>query len=191
MPAEYPFRLRESFLSPAEITFYQTLSVVLRDQLVDELLTIAPKVSLLELISVRRPNENVQHFSRLARKSVDFLLVHRPNLHPRLAIELEYPKQAHYRTDRFMDELFKAIRLPFLRVAVKDKYDGIVLAEQIGRTLAASPQQAQRIDEHYSPVCPRCGITMVLRFYRSGPSVGERYYGCLNFPECKEIVAVY
>ena len=84
MPPEYPFRLRESFLSPAETTFYHAIREVLRDQLVGELLTIAPKVSLLDMVSVTRPNENVQHFNRLVRKSVDFLLIHRPTLDPSL-----------------------------------------------------------------------------------------------------------
>ena len=190
MPPEYPFRLRESFLSPAEIGFYQALREVLRDQLVGELLAIAPKVALLDMVSVKRPNENVQQFNRLVRKSVDFLLIHRPTLHPALAIELEYPKQARHRTDHFMDHLFKAVKLPFLRVVVLEKYDGNVLATQIRGALPAARQQAQRSEEHYSPVCSRCGISMVLRFYRSGPKVGKRYYGCMNFPECRQIVPV-
>ena len=190
MPPEYPFRLRESFLSPAETTFYHAIREVLRDQLVGELLTIAPKVSLLDMVSVTRPNENVQHFNRLVRKSVDFLLIHRPTLDPSLAIELEYPKQARHRTDHFLDHVFNAVKLPFLRVVVLEKYDGNLLAAQIRHVLPASRQQAERVEEQYSPVCPRCGISMVLRFYRSGPNVGNRYYGCLNYPDCRQIVPV-
>ena len=68
MPPDYPFRLRESFLSPAETTFYHALRGVLRDQLVAELLAVAPKVSWLDMVSVPRPNENVRHFNRLVRK---------------------------------------------------------------------------------------------------------------------------
>lgn len=190
MPTEYPFRLRQDVLAPAESLFYQALRQVLRDQLVGELLMVWPKVSLLDVITVARPNENVHHFSRLLRKSVDFLLVHRPTLRPAMAIELEYPKQAHHRTDRYVDELFKTAGLPFLRIMVQEKYNGNALAMQIRRVLPQSPQPPQNSDEQFSPICPHCGITMVLRFYRSGPNVGKRYYGCLNFPECREIIPV-
>jgi hypothetical protein len=184
VPPEYPFRLRESFLSPAETTFYHALREVLRDQLVAELLTIAPKVSLLDMVSVTRPNENVQHFNRLVRKSVDFLLIHRPTLHPSLAIEPEYPKQARHRTDHFMDHCSRLLT-SFWVWCWKNT------TTAVGQKGASpSPGQAQRIEGQYSPVCPRCGISMVLRFYRSGPNLGKRYYGCLNYPECTQIVPV-
>jgi hypothetical protein len=190
MPETLPFRLRESFLSPAEVDFYHVLRSVVHDQLVAELLTIAPKVSVLDMVSVIRPNENVHQFSRLLRQSVDFLLIHRPTLNPRLAIELEYPKQTRHRTDRFLDELFGAVELPFLRVTVEKTYSGDVLARMIQRALPPSGPSPQRLIDHYSPICPDCGITMVLRFYRAGTRAGKRYYGCLNFPKCRQIVAV-
>lgn len=190
MPQNFPYRLRESFLSPAEVNFYQALRGILRDQLVVELLTIAPKVSLLEVVSVVRPNENVHHFNRLMRQSVDFLLVHRPTLHPTVAIELDYPKQIRHRTDHFLDELFRAVSLPFLRVTAQDKYDDNALAAQIREVIPAAGQRRQRSEENYSPMCPDCGITMVLRFHRSGAQVGKRYYGCLNYPECRQVIAV-
>ena len=190
MTTQLPFRLRESFLSRPETDFYEALRGVLRDQLVGELLAIAPKVSLLDLVSVVRPNENVQYFNRLMRQSIDFLLMHRPSLQPVLAIELEYPKQASHRTSQFLDEVFRAVKFPFLRVQVQQNYGGDDLAAQIRRVLPASGLRPQRTVEHYSPVCPDCGITMVLRFYRSGSRAGERYYGCLNFPRCQQVVAV-
>ena len=190
MSLEYPFRLRRDFLSPAEANFYQALRGALLEQLVTEVLTIWPKVSLLDIVTVTRPNENVQHFSRLLRKSVDFLLVHRLSLQPRLAIELEYPKQAHHRTERFMDDLFKSVGLPFLRVSVQETYDHSALATQIRQVLTRSPQPASDRDEQFSPLCPHCGITMVLRFHRSGPNAGKWYYGCLNYPECVETIPV-
>jgi hypothetical protein len=190
MPTDFPYRLRESFLSPAEICLYQALRGILRDQLVGELLTIAPKVSLLEMVAVVRPNENVHRINRLMRQSIDFLLIHRPTLRPALAIELEYPKQARHRTDSFLDDLFSAVNLPFLRVTVQERYDGNTLAAQIRQLLPASHKEHERSSEQYSPVCPDCGITMVLRFYRSGPQVGKRYYGCLNFPECRQTIPV-
>lgn len=186
-----PYRLREHFLSPAEQTFYLALSDILRDQLVVELLSICPKVALADLITVSRPNENIHQLSKLHRKTIDFLLIHRQTLAPALAIELDYPKQAHHRQDTFLEEVFTSANLPFLRVTVQDSYDANTLANQvraaIERGLPAKPLRSQ---EDFSPICPRCGITMVLRFHKSGREVGKKYYGCLNYPECTETVPI-
>lgn len=38
------------------------------------------------------------------------------------------------------------------------------------------------------PTCPKCGATMVLRTASKGPQAGQRFYGCRNYPKCREIV---
>lgn len=35
------------------------------------------------------------------------------------------------------------------------------------------------------PTCPRCGKTMVLRRARSGKNVGQEFWGCPGFPQCR------
>ena len=35
------------------------------------------------------------------------------------------------------------------------------------------------------PLCPDCGVPMVLRTASRGPHQGERFYGCPNFPRCR------
>jgi len=185
------YRLREHFLSAPEAAFYNVLSDVLRDQLVGELLIVCPKIALSDLVTVSRPNENIHQLNRLHRKTVDFLLVHRATLAPALAIELDYPKQTHHRTDTFLEDVFASAHLPFVRITVKETYDQNRIAVFIKNALASQNYaEKSRTEQDFSPVCPRCGITMVLRFQKMGNVVTQKYYGCLNFPECTETIPV-
>lgn len=40
------------------------------------------------------------------------------------------------------------------------------------------------------PLCPKCGVPMVLREATRGERKGERFYGCPNFPKCYQRVPV-
>jgi restriction system protein len=33
--------------------------------------------------------------------------------------------------------------------------------------------------------CPKCGAAMVLRTAKHGPSVGQQFWGCSQFPRCR------
>lgn len=37
------------------------------------------------------------------------------------------------------------------------------------------------------PSCPRCHVPMVLRTARQGANAGQQFYGCPNFPNCREL----
>jgi hypothetical protein len=185
--AALPYRLRQEYLSPAEMAFYRVLIEMVKDHLY-----VCPKVALQDLFFVTRPNENVHHFNKLSRKNIDFLLLRRDTLKPALAVELDYPKQADHRpVDTFLENLFGAANLPLVHVTVQQSYDVKDLAIRF-RNAMAKAREENPLTSHtdYSPICPRCGITMVLRFDKDGPANGQKYYGCLNFPECQETVPV-
>ena len=38
-----------------------------------------------------------------------------------------------------------------------------------------------------SPLCPTCGVPMVLRTARRGVRQGQQFYGCTNFPQCRQM----
>ena len=40
---------------------------------------------------------------------------------------------------------------------------------------------------HEMPKCPKCGAPMVLRTAKKGSSIGNQFYGCSKFPQCKGI----
>jgi hypothetical protein len=185
-PINFPYRLRPEFLSAPEAAFYHVLCNIIHDDFF-----ISPKVALSDLFFVARPNENVQYSNKLLRKNVDFLLLDRATLTPALAIELDHPKQVdHGLAGSFLDGVFAAAGLPLLHVAVQQTYDVIGLTLNIKAVLTRASGANLTAHSDYSPICPRCGITMVLRFDKDGPHRGQKYYGCLNFPECQEVLAL-
>ena len=38
--------------------------------------------------------------------------------------------------------------------------------------------------------CPKCGAPMVLRTARKGRNAGGKFYGCSNYPRCKETLPI-
>ncbi len=40
-------------------------------------------------------------------------------------------------------------------------------------------------EQNAVPLCPNCGIPMVLRTARHGERLGQQFYGCANFPRCR------
>ena len=183
--SEFPFRVRKEFLSQDEAAFFRVLT-----ELVKGVFFICPKVALSDMFTVMRPNQNLQYSMKLQRKNIDYLLLHHQTLKPVLAIELDHPKQADFRpSDNFMDSLFAEAGLPLIHIIAQQPYNIEVILEEILDALE-NTTRTNHLKVDYSPTCPRCGITMVLRFDKDGPIAGQKYYGCLNFPACKETLAV-
>ena len=40
------------------------------------------------------------------------------------------------------------------------------------------------------PLCPLCGVRMVIRTARRGEHTGQRFYGCANFPRCRRTLPI-
>lgn len=189
-PAPLPYRLRDDFLSAAERSFYGVLISVVQDRYV-----VCPKVNLADIVFVVRPNENVAARNRIDRKHVDFVLFEASTMRPMLAIELD--DASHRRSDRqerdtFVDEVFRAAGLPLVRVPAKAAYTTADIAERLELGQAppesAAPLPTARAAD--APICPKCGIPLVLRTAGSGPNRGRQFYGCVNYPRCRETAAV-
>jgi predicted RNA-binding Zn-ribbon protein involved in translation (DUF1610 family) len=123
---------------------------------------VFPKVALKDIIFVSRPNENIAYYNKIDRKHVDFLLCDSANLKPVLAIELD--DASHQRQDRV-------------------ERDALVDNAQPGEIEASSLTDT-------APFCPKCGERMVLRTAQRGAKAGEKFYGCPNYPRCREIIPV-
>ncbi|MEW5721260.1 MAG: topoisomerase DNA-binding C4 zinc finger domain-containing protein [Chloroflexota bacterium] len=39
-------------------------------------------------------------------------------------------------------------------------------------------------------MCPKCGVPMVVRTASRGEHQGKPFYGCPNFPRCREVAAI-
>ncbi len=192
---EYPYLLRDYFLSSAEHNFY----LVLRSAVSDWAL-ICPKVALGDLFYVKSsdPSQYRTSTNKIDRKHVDFLLCDPKTVRPLLGIELD--DKSHQRSDRqardeFVQRVFSAANLPLVRIPVRQSYTVSELGELLrqyvdfSKVLSPDPEEKETISsEPFRPFCPQCGSRMVLRTAKSGVNPGERFWGCPNFPRCRGIV---
>jgi hypothetical protein len=189
-----PYRLRDDFLSPAEFSFYKVLSSLVGTQL-----TIQSKVRLADVFFVARPNENVSYFNRIAQKHLDFLVCDSVTMKPLFGIELD--DASHKRNDRqerdeFVESVCKVAGLPLLRFPVQREYNSREIAAQIAPfvsekvSVSVPPQPEVNKQVSSVPVCPKCGIPMVLRTVAQGEHKGKQFYGCQNYPRCREMKPV-
>jgi hypothetical protein len=182
------YRARDDFLSPGEISFFHVLcSVVGPDHFV------FAKVRLSDILFVARPDENLAQYNQINQKHIDFLVCRLDGMRPVVAVELD--DSSHQREDRqardeFVDRAFEAADLRLVRVRAQRQYNTRGLAADLG--LADPPARAlpQTLDPPTPPLCPKCGVPMVQRIAANGTRRGEGFWGCVNFPRCREIRAL-
>jgi hypothetical protein len=196
-----PYRLRDDFLSPAELSFYHVLSSVISVRGI-----ISVKVRLADIFFVARPNENKGAYNAINQKHVDFLVCDPLTMKPLFAVELD--DASHNRSDRkerddFVDKAFQAASLPLWHIAAQREYNPRDIAAQIAPSIAvkvettsapiasAGTSSASAIPVNNAapaaPVCPKCGVPMVIRTVAQGEHKGKKFYGCVNYPGCREM----
>lgn len=186
-----PYRLRDDFLSPAEMQFHGALSAAVGDRA-----RVCPKVGLGDLFFVVVPSESQAYRNKIDRKHVDFLLCDPVSMRPLLGIELD--DRSHQRADRqardmFVNEVFRVANLPLWHVPVQASYDVAGLAAIVGPFLrppspqaVPAPTQPPAVFAGGVPACPKCGVPMVVRTVARGDRQGSQFYGCPNYPRCRE-----
>lgn len=190
-PKALPYRLRDDFLSPAEFSFYKVFSF-----LVGTRLTIQSKVRLADIFFVARPNENFAYFNKIAQKHLDFLVCDSATMKPLFGIELDdssHKRNNRRERDEFVKSVCKAAGLPLLRFPVQRQYNPREIAAQIAPyvnakvDVPAAPQIEESQPVSSEPICPKCGVPMVLRTVTKGKYKGNQFYGCQNFPRCRVV----
>ncbi len=193
-----PYRLVEKFASLAELSFYHVLSQVVGGQM-----AVFSKVSLGDLFYPKTGDrgQNAAYRNKINRKHVDFLLCDPRTLHPLAGIELDdvsHQREDRVARDRFVDRVFAAAGLPLVRFPVQAEYSLHAIAMRlrdaglpVGKTAVESVSPAPATEEVVPPLCPKCGIPMILRTVtRDGPHKGKQFYGCANYPQCREMAPV-
>ncbi|HWL10527.1 MAG TPA: DUF2726 domain-containing protein [Planctomicrobium sp.] len=187
---ELPYRLRDDFLSAAELSFFRVLASVIQNKAV-----ICPKVRLADLFFVARPRENASYRNKIDRKHVDFLLCHPVTLQPLLGIELDdssHARSARQERDQFVDYVFKVAGLPLFRVPARSTYSPNELLGLIAPHLsdcAASLPNQEIGETDQVPICTKCNLPMVRRVSSKGQRIGQSFWGCPNYPKCRVIVS--
>ncbi len=188
-----PYRLRDDFLSPAEFSFYKVLSSRLGARFV-----VQSKVRLADIFFVSRPNENVSYFNKIAQRHLDFLVCDATTMKPLLGIELDdtsHQRDSRRERDKFVERVFQAAQLPLLRFPVQREYNPREIDEQIAPLLkdkvvssgVSQTASALTPSNNAVPLCPKCGIPMVVRTVKQGEHQGKQFYGCPNYPRCREV----
>ncbi|MBL8155570.1 MAG: DUF2726 domain-containing protein [Anaerolineae bacterium] len=200
---EYPYHLRDHFLSPAELNFYMVLRGVINGRAV-----LCMKVGLADIFYVRKGND-ASHWriytNKIDRKHVDFLLCDLKTMQPLAGIELD--DSSHQRPDReardeFVDGVFAAAHLPLIHIPVRRAYVPAEIEAQLAPYIGAQPdpvrpspikplagpQPTAPVKKAEPPRCPKCGSGMILRTVKNGTNAGNQFWGCSTYPTCRGIV---
>jgi hypothetical protein len=186
-PEQLPYRQRDDFLSAAELSFYRVLVMAL-----DGSHLVCPKVNLADIFFVARPKENQSYRNKIDRKHVDFLLCDPATMKPIMGVELD--DASHARRDRqdrdeFVDQVFEAAGLPLLRVRAAASYSPQSIADLVRQAVSDRAITDKAVAKNAgTPICPKCGTQMVIRKAKRGDQKGEEFWGCKNYPKCREIV---
>jgi len=185
-----PYRLRKQFMSLPELSLFLVLQEMAEGRYV-----VCPKVALNDIFYIQRPNENVHFYNKIFRKHVDFLLCEPDGMQPAFGVELVKPitKEETRSADQFMQDLFLSAGLPLVHVPTSEKYELADLLHLFQFAIQKVKESEPLRDDDSSdsaPLCPNCGLVMVLRIYRKGPQAGKRYYGCMNSPSCKGVIPI-
>lgn len=190
---QYPYLLRDNFLSPAELSFYLVLKNLVGDRAV-----ISTKVNLGDLFYVKSHDRSEfrTYTNKVDRKHVDFLLCDPKTIHPLVGIELD--DKSHKRSDRktrddFVEMVFRAAQMPLLRVPAQRAYSSVELASLLRPHINLDSVEIPSVPtipekENTAPRCPKCGLDMVLRTAKKGSNQGAKFWGCPAFPNCRGIL---
>jgi predicted RNA-binding Zn-ribbon protein involved in translation (DUF1610 family) len=185
---ELPYRQRDDFLSPAELSFYRVLILALNQSFL-----VCPKVNLADIFFVAQSSRSQSYRNRIDRKHVDFLLCDPTSIRPVAGIELD--DSSHGRSDRqirdqFVDQVFRSAGLPLVRIPVTKNYSPQNIETLIREALnhQQSPSRGTVTHEEGIPHCPKCGSLMIVRTAKKGEQQGEEFWGCKNYPKCRGTV---
>jgi predicted RNA-binding Zn-ribbon protein involved in translation (DUF1610 family) len=190
---EYPYHLRDDFLSRAELSFF----LVLKNAVSDKAL-ICTKVDLGDLFYVMSNNRSKYRIytNKIDRKHVDYLLCDLKTVRPLLGIELDdksHQKSERQARDKFVEKVFMAAKLPLVRIPVQRSYTiselESLLRQYIGTNQEEIPSLSVITEKQIAtPLCPKCGIEMVLRTAKTGSNQGGQFWGCPDYPRCRGIL---
>jgi len=181
-----PYKVKDDFLTDTERSFYHSLKLCVGDKAV-----ICPKVGLKDLFYVGKGvgKDYMKYFGKIAQKHVDFLLCEPNTMKPLCGIELDdisHTNKKTYERDLFVEKVYKDADFELIRLSSKYTFKEI----QIALTgVFDRPIEIQVVQNNNETVlCPKCSLPMVLRKANKGQNAGKEFYGCPNYPQCKQVV---
>jgi predicted RNA-binding Zn-ribbon protein involved in translation (DUF1610 family) len=123
----------------------------------------------------------------------DFLLCDKQTMKPLCAIELDdssHTSDKAKQADAKKDKAFASAELPLFRFPAKRAYSVQEIQERLAAVFSTpmTKEAPTPTTPDQRPTCPKCGTQMILRTATKGTNKGGTFYGCPNFPNCREIV---
>lgn len=189
---EYPYLIRDDFLSAAELSFYLVLKTTLTDRAL-----ICPKVALGDLFYAKTQDHSKfrTYTNKIDRKHVDFLVSDPLTVRPLFGVELDdksHQRQDRQERDAFVEKVFEAAKLPLVRIPAKRAYSvselSALLQPYLGKIPTPAPLPEILQPASTNPACPKCGSEMILRTAKNGANQGDKFWGCSNYPKCRGVL---
>ncbi len=199
----YAYQRRRVLFTPAERSFFGVL-----DLAVGKDFRLFGKVRLGDLLAPQSGlNKSAQQvaLNRINRKHLDFVLCNPNDLTVLCAIELNDKSHQHrHGHDEFLAESCQGAGLPLVMFDTQQAYSPSEVSARIAEAISSRrPGRNEPVlqasvsavnpfifpDSELGPLCPRCSSLMVKRTAKAGDNAGKEFWGCSNFPECREIVA--
>ena len=198
----WPLGINDNLITNAERSFMGVLKIFTDDQYV-----ICPKVRLGDVLFIQKgtdPKLRQSVQNRIDRKHLDFLLLDSKTYKPVYAIELDdisHRSAAAQKRDLVKDKALKDAGLQVIRIPAQASYTRSDIEAALGINLSVQDFQPAiselskelpitgTPEQRANPIkCPKCNIPMVLRKATKGTNAGSSFYGCPNYPHCRETV---
>jgi len=110
-------------------------------------------------------------------------------MRPRVGIELDdssHAREVRQARDAFVEQVFEAAGVTLLRFPALRAYNISEVTSRLSPFFAGGavpPPLPVSEDIICAPLCPKCGIPLVIRSSSRG-----KFYGCPNYPKCRQTI---
>lgn len=146
--------------------------------------------------------------NKIDRKHFDFVLCRSDDLTVLCAIELnDASHQQKHRQERdgLLAAMCRSAGLPLIMFDARHAYAVADISARIAEAIAGPGAQGAGVvpgkpqsssvkpslatqEPADGPLCPRCSSAMVRRTAKGGENAGKEFWGCSNFPKCREVL---
>jgi ssDNA-binding Zn-finger/Zn-ribbon topoisomerase 1 len=185
-----PYKVSDSLLTDAEASFYHSLRLYVGDRAV-----ICPKVGLKDIFFIGKGagKDYMRYYGKISQKHVDFLLCDPVSMKPLCGVELDdisHTQKKRQERDLFVKKVYREANLKLIRVSAKSGYTQTEIETALTGVFNTPIETLENQSSDNTILCPKCDIPMVLRRASRGKNAGREFYGCPNYPKCKEIINI-
>lgn len=180
--SDYAYTKKDRLLTKTEKSMYDLLVTQFGNSV-----TVLVKVRLADIVNVNNTTtRDTKYFKQVENEAIDFLICDKQNLSLICVIELDddtnETQSAEIRAERkqLIKNLLQECNIEILRTNFK-----------LMRLEENHLRKIERlILEHQTPQCPTCKGKMSINVSKRQKNYGHRFYGCINYPNCRETIDI-